>query len=219
MKPKSMTLKRLLRLYRAARTLVDTENDRRPRINLVKMSKRFVFITTQGHRGLTGSLINIDVFVRMMGIGRGIVVAGGATALIACCLVAFHSVDAAIRAAAVLLVCGCFVWYRVLEDIKTLLNFDNLVEFMEFIDLAGTLLNPPGEKDPLKWLRYSQDDLSANAANVVEATLEKHQLDEVKRQIELFVTLGLVTGQPLNKFKQRLTTALEATASSVPVSA
>jgi hypothetical protein len=52
----------------------------------------------------------------------------------------------------------------------------------------------------------------------VSNALDTKQLDEAKRQIELFVTLGLVTGQTLNKFKQQLAAALQA-AQSAPVSA
>jgi hypothetical protein len=88
---------------------------------------------------------------------------------------------------------------------------------MDLLDQAAVLLNQPGQ-DALWWLRRSANDLSALAASAVSNALDTKQLDEAKRQIELFVTLGLVTGQTLNKFKQQLAAALQA-AQSAPVSA
>jgi phosphatidylserine/phosphatidylglycerophosphate/cardiolipin synthase-like enzyme len=136
---------------------------------------------------------------------------------VACGIAARLSIDAALRAALVLLICGTVVWYRVMANISTVLNFDKCVEFMDLLDQAAALLNQPGQ-DALWWLRRSANDLSALAASAVSNALDTKQLDEAKRQIELFVTLGLVTGQTLNKFKQQLAAALQA-AQSAPVSA
>jgi len=211
MKSKSTTLTRLLRLHRAVR------RDREPRTNLSSMSKRFVFIAAQEHRSLTGSLVNVDVFARLMSIARATAICGIFAALVACGIAARLSIDAALRAALVLLICGTVVWYRVMANISTVLNFDKCVEFMDLLDQAAALLNQPGQ-DALWWLRRSANDLSALAASAVSNALDTKQLDEAKRQIELFVTLGLVTGQTLNKFKQQLAAALQA-AQSAPVSA
>jgi hypothetical protein len=181
------------------------------------MSKRFVFIAAQEHRSLTGSLVNVDVFARLMSIARATAICGIFAALVACGIAARLSIDAALRAALVLLICGTVVWYRVMANISTVLNFDKCVEFMDLLDQAAALLNQPGQ-DALWWLRRSANDLSALAASAVSNALDTKQLDEAKRQIELFVTLGLVTGQTLNKFKQQLAAALQA-AQSAPVSA
>ncbi len=181
------------------------------------MSKRFVFIAAQGQRSLTGSLVNVDVFVRLMRIARATAICGIFAAVVACGIAARLSIDAALRAALVLLIFGGVVWYRVMANISKVLNFDKCVEFMELLDEAATLLNQPGQ-DALWWLRRSAGDLSALAASAVSNAFATNQLDEAKRQIELFVTLGLVTGQPLNKFKQQLASALQAT-QSTPVTA
>lgn len=173
------------------------------------MSKRFVFIAAQQQRSLTGSLVNVDVFVRLMRIARATAICGIFAAVVACGVAARLSVDAALRVALVLLICGGVVWHQVMANISTVLNFDKCVEFMELLDQAAVLLNQPGQ-DALWWLRRSANDLAALAASSVSNAFATNQLDEAKQQIELFVTLGLVTGQPLNRFKQQLAAALQA---------
>lgn len=179
------------------------------------MSKRFVFIAAQQQRSLTGSLVNVDVFVRLMRIARATAICGIFAAVVACGVAARLSVDAALRVALVLLICGGVVWHQVTANISTVLNFDKCVEFMELLDQAAALLNQPGQ-DALWWLRRSASDLAALAASSVSNTFATNQLDEAKQQIELFVTLGLVTGQPLNRFKQQLA-ALQAAQSTPAV--
>jgi len=202
MKTEAQALKRLLRLHDAVRTCVVNDHDKRPKNNLYDMSKRFVFVAAQERRNLTGSLINIEVYARLMSIARGIIVANAAAAAIACGLAAYFSIDAAVRVAVVLLIGGVVVGYRVRADFNKLLNFEKLAAFMTSLDKAASLLNPTETRDQLMWLRCSSSDLAAHAVSVVEATLQHNKVDEAKLQMKLFTSLGLVNGEPLKRLKR-----------------
>lgn len=197
-------LRRLKTLYRAARKdATQTRKDADARKCLLYMSQRAVFDTSNRKRPLTGALVSVDVYEHLTRIERACLVALLFTFAVALGVGLRINAGATIPVVAVITTGAAVVWIRVRNEIKKVLHFDHLENFMNDVDQAAVLLGRT-KPDCLEWLRTTIPVLSDKAVHIVRTAFSANQHTEAKRCFTLFSRLGLVTGEKQKELRALL---------------